>query len=107
VQVGFEAYSRAGRIGATERAYQDGQITKHERIVEHVKTVAGGVGSVSGTLAGVEAGATVGATVGAVAGPVGAVVGGLVGTAVGCVAGSLAGGTVAEKAVEVVDKGLK
>lgn len=104
--LGAESALRGFEAARTEEAYRQGQIEQHERLLEHAKGAAGGLGSVTGTIAGAVAGAQAGAMMGAVLGPLGASAGGLLGLVTGALGGGLLGENAAYLAVDTGDRVL-
>jgi hypothetical protein len=86
----------------TERLYDSGVISDHERAVAHSKNAAGMVGGVAGAYAGAEGGTAAGAAIGTFICPgIGTAVGGFLGGLVGGVGGYVAGDAVAAAGAEV------
>jgi hypothetical protein len=102
----LEVYERGSRAVEVERKFDSGEITDKERVTEHAKNVAGGVGGFSAALAVGEAGAVTGASWGAPLGPVGAAAGGVIGGVAGAVAGYVGGEKVGEVLAEVASDAI-
>lgn len=85
----------------TERQYDAGVISDHERVVAHGRNAAGMVGGMAGAYAGAEGGTVAGAAIGTFICPgIGTAIGGFVGGLFGGVGGYVAGDAVAAGVAE-------
>jgi len=101
--IAVDGVSRAYRALEVEKAYKNGEITQHERTVEHAKNVAGCVGGWTGAWAGAEFGGSAGAAIGTAVCPgIGTAIGGIVGGLAGGIGGYFAGEKVAEEGTELL-----
>jgi len=86
---------RANDAVQVERRYDRGEISQHERVVEHAGNAGGLVGGWTGAYAGAEtfamAGAAIGAPFGGIGAPIGAAIGGIAGGIGGYFFGDWAG----------------
>jgi hypothetical protein len=87
----------------TERRFEMGEISDHQRAVAHGRNAAGMAGGMAGAYAGAEAGTTGGAAIGTFFCPgIGTAIGGFIGGVVGGIGGYCAGDAVAAAGAEVV-----
>ncbi|NMC21917.1 MAG: hypothetical protein GYA33_16040 [Thermogutta sp.] len=101
--VGVDAAARVQRADQVERAYARGEISEHQRRLEHAKNVTGCVGGWAGAWAGAEAGGGAGAAIGTAICPgIGTGIGGVVGSIAGAVGGYFAGEKMAEAGTEAL-----
>jgi len=101
--IAVDGASRVNRALKVEKAYRNGEISQHERTVEHAKNVAGCVGGWTGAWAGAEFGGTAGAAIGTAVCPgIGTAIGGIVGGLAGGIGGYFAGEKVAEEGTELL-----
>lgn len=86
----------------TERKFEAGEISRHERAVAHSRNAAGMVGGMAGAYGGAEAGTVGGAAIGTFFCPgIGTAIGGFVGGLAGGIGGYFAGDAVAAAGAEV------
>ena len=103
VGIALEGTARVHRALEVEKAYKSGEITSHERNVEHVKNVTGCAGGWTGAWAGAELGGSAGAAIGTAVCPgIGTAIGGFVGGVAGGIGGYFAGEKVAKEGTELL-----
>jgi hypothetical protein len=91
VGIVVEGVVRGYDVYETEKEFQRGEITAHERGARHAENAGGVAGGVGGAAAGAAAGAAIGAPFGGIGAIPGAAIGGIIGGIAGGVAGDAAG----------------
>lgn len=105
IAMGVDVATRLYRVDQVEQAYARGEITEHERTLEHAKNVAGCAGGWAGAWAGAEVGGASGAAIGTAICPgIGTAIGGFVGYVGGAIGGYYAGEALAEQGTEAIMK---